>query len=33
MNPVICPSVSLYLYRDPVDFRKSFKELAVFAPV
>ena len=32
MNTVIRPSVSLtnvYLYRAPVDFRKSFKGLAV----
>ena len=31
-QPVIRPSVELpqvYLYRDPVDFRKSFKGLAV----
>ena len=34
MNTVIRPSVSLtnvYLYRDPVDFRKSFKGLAIFS--
>ena len=32
MNPVIRPSVSLtnvYLYRTPVEFRKSFEGLAV----
>ncbi len=32
MNPVIRPSVSLtnvYLYRAPVDFRQSFKEMAM----
>ncbi len=34
MNTVIRPSVSLtnvYLYCGPVDFRKSFKGLAIFS--